>query len=391
MMKDYILTSEAVSEGHPDKVCDQISDAILDAYISRDPAAHVACETLVTTNRIVLAGEISSNAPVDKQMREEIARSVVRDIGYTRDNEGFNFKDAALSDYIHTQSPDIAQGVNQLDDVGAGDQGLMFGFACKETEQFMPAPIFYAQRVMERFAQLRHGEPDKFGFLRPDAKTQLCFRYEDGKPAKIEKFVLSHQHTEGMQRETLLALTKQIAQEVIPTAYLPTDDEAYIINGTGNFVIGGPNGDAGVTGRKIIVDTYGGMARHGGGAFSGKDPTKVDRSAAYMARYAAKNLVAAGICDVCEIQVSYAIGKIVPLSFLVDMKGTGKVPESKIIELFRSRSVFDFRPAQIAKALSLTTPQGWTYRETACYGHFGRPQFPWEKLDKVEELRRILL
>ena len=391
MMKNYILTSEAVSEGHPDKVCDQISDAILDAYISRDPKSHVACETLVTTNRIVLAGEISSNAPVDKKMREEIARNVVRDIGYTRDNEGFCYKDAELSDYIHTQSPDIAQGVNQQDDVGAGDQGLMFGFACKETEQLMPAPIFYAQRLMEKFAQLRHSEPDKYAFLRPDAKTQLSFRYEDGKPAKIEKFVLSHQHTEGMRRSTLLELTKQVAQEVIPLPFLPDDDDAYIINGTGNFVIGGPNGDAGVTGRKIIVDTYGGMARHGGGAFSGKDPTKVDRSAAYMARYAAKNLVAAGICDICEIQVSYAIGKIVPLSFLVDMHDTGKVPAEKVVELLRNRTVFDFRPAQISKALSLTSPQGWNYRETSCYGHFGRPQFPWEKLDKVEELRRQLL
>ena len=387
----HVFTSESVSEGHPDKVCDQISDAILDALLAQDPESRVACETLATTNLIVLSGEITTKATVDFQ---KIARRVAGDIGYDNDDLGFNANDAEVIVKIHQQSPDIAQGVDAATSLsreqGAGDQGMMFGFACSETDAFMPAPIYYCHRIMEEFARLRH--TGNYPFLRPDAKTQISFLYDGGKPVAIKSIVVSHQHTPDMNIKDLEALAHQVVNKVIPKQYLDASpDVKFYINQTGRFVLGGPAGDTGLTGRKIIVDSYGGMGRHGGGAFSGKDPSKVDRSATYMARYVAKNLVAAGIASVCEIQVAYVIGQAQPLSLNVNTFGTGVVPDSKIADFLLSGQLFDFRPARIIDMLGLKTPKDWSYLQSASYGHFGRSIFPWEKLDKVEAIKAALL
>ena len=387
----HVFTSESVSEGHPDKVCDQISDAILDALLAQDPESRVACETLATTNLIVLSGEITTKATVDFP---KIARKVAGDIGYDNDDLGFNANDAEVIVKIHQQSPDIAQGVDAATSLsreqGAGDQGMMFGFACSETDAFMPAPIYYCHRIMEEFARLRH--TGNYPFLRPDAKTQISFLYDGGKPVAIKSIVVSHQHTPDMNIKDLEALAHQVVNKVIPKQYLDASpDVKFYINQTGRFVLGGPAGDTGLTGRKIIVDSYGGMGRHGGGAFSGKDPSKVDRSATYMARYVAKNLVAAGIASVCEIQVAYVIGQAQPLSLNVNTFGTGVVPDSKIADFLLSGQLFDFRPARIIDMLGLKTPKDWSYLQSASYGHFGRSIFPWEKLDKVEAIKAALL
>ena len=387
----HVFTSESVSEGHPDKVCDQISDAILDALLAQDPESRVACETLATSNLIVLSGEITTKANVNF---EKIARKVAGDIGYDNDDLGFNANDAEVIVKIHQQSPDIAQGVDAATSLsreqGAGDQGMMFGFACSETDAFMPAPIYYCHRIMEEFARLRH--TGNYPFLRPDAKTQISFLYDGGKPVAIKSIVVSHQHTPDMNIKDLEALAHQVVNKVIPKQYLDASpDVKFYINQTGRFVLGGPAGDTGLTGRKIIVDSYGGMGRHGGGAFSGKDPSKVDRSATYMARYVAKNLVAAGIASVCEIQVAYVIGQAQPLSLNVNTFGTGVVPDSKIADFLLSGQLFDFRPARIIDMLGLKTPKDWSYLQSASYGHFGRSIFPWEKLDKVEAIKAALL
>ena len=387
----HVFTSESVSEGHPDKVCDQISDAILDALLAQDPESRVACETLATTNLIVLSGEITTKATVDFQ---KIARKVAGDIGYDNDDLGFNANDAEVIVKIHQQSPDIAQGVDAATSLsreqGAGDQGMMFGFACSETDAFMPAPIYYCHRIMEEFARLRH--TGNYPFLRPDAKTQISFLYDGGKPVAIKSIVVSHQHTPDMNIKDLEALAHQVVNKVIPKLYLDASpDVKFYINQTGRFVLGGPAGDTGLTGRKIIVDSYGGMGRHGGGAFSGKDPSKVDRSATYMARYVAKNLVAAKIASVCEIQVAYVIGQAQPLSLNVNTFGTGIVPDAQIADFLLSGQLFDFRPAKIIAMLGLKTPKDWSYLQSASYGHFGRSIFPWEKLDKVEAIKAALL
>ena len=387
----HVFTSESVSEGHPDKVCDQISDAILDALLAQDPESRVACETLATSNLIVLSGEITTKANVNF---EKIARKVAGDIGYDNDDLGFNANDAEVIVKIHQQSPDIAQGVNAdtslAHEQGAGDQGMMFGFACSETDAFMPAPIYYCHRIMEEFARLRHS--GNYPFLRPDAKTQISFLYDGGKPVAIKSIVVSHQHTPDMEIKDLEELAHQVVNKVIPKQYLDASpDLKFYINQTGRFVLGGPTGDTGLTGRKIIVDSYGGMGRHGGGAFSGKDPSKVDRSATYMARYVAKNLVAAGIASVCEIQVAYVIGQAHPLSLNVNTFGTGIVPDAKIADFLLSGQLFDFRPARIIAMLGLKTPKDWSYLQSATYGHFGRSIFPWEKLDKIDALKAALL
>ena len=387
----HVFTSESVSEGHPDKVCDQISDAILDALLAQDPESRVACETLATSNLIVLSGEITTKANVNF---EKIARKVASDIGYDNDDLGFNANDAEVIVKIHQQSPDIAQGVNAdtslAHEQGAGDQGMMFGFACSETDAFMPAPIYYCHRIMEEFARLRHS--GSYPFLRPDAKTQISFLYDGGKPVAIKSIVVSHQHTPDMEIKDLEELAHQVVNKVIPKQYLDASpDLKFYINQTGRFVLGGPAGDTGLTGRKVIVDSYGGMGRHGGGAFSGKDPSKVDRSATYMARYVAKNLVAAGIASVCEIQVAYVIGQAHPLSLNVNTFGTGIVPDAKIADFLLSGQLFDFRPARIIAMLGLKTPKDWSYLQSATYGHFGRSIFPWEKLDKIDALKAALL
>ena len=387
----HVFTSESVSEGHPDKVCDQISDAILDALLAQDPESRVACETLATSNLIVLSGEITTKANVNF---EKIARKVAGDIGYDNDDLGFNANDAEVIVKIHQQSPDIAQGVNAdtslAHEQGAGDQGMMFGFACSETDAFMPAPIYYCHRIMEEFARLRHS--GSYPFLRPDAKTQISFLYDGGKPVAIKSIVVSHQHTPDMEIKDLEELAHQVVNKVIPKQYLDASpDLKFYINQTGRFVLGGPAGDTGLTGRKIIVDSYGGLGRHGGGAFSGKDPSKVDRSATYMARYVAKNLVATGIASVCEIQVAYVIGQAHPLSLNVNTFGTGIVPDAKIADFLLSGQLFDFRPARIIAMLGLKTPKDWSYLQSATYGHFGRSIFPWEKLDKIDALKAALL
>ena len=387
----HVFTSESVSEGHPDKVCDQISDGILDALLAQDPESRVACETLATSNLIVLSGEITTKANVNF---EKIARKVAGDIGYDNDDLGFNANDAEVIVKIHQQSPDIAQGVNAdtslAHEQGAGDQGMMFGFACSETDAFMPAPIYYCHRIMEEFARLRHS--GNYPFLRPDAKTQISFLYDGGKPVAIKSIVVSHQHTPDMEIKDLEELAHQVVNKVIPKQYLDASpDLKFYINQTGRFVLGGPTGDTGLTGRKIIVDSYGGMGRHGGGAFSGKDPSKVDRSATYMARYVAKNLVAAGIASVCESQVAYVIGQAHPLSLNVNTFGTGIVPDAKIADFLLSGQLFDFRPARIIAMLGLKTPKDWSYLQSATYGHFGRSIFPWEKLDKIDALKAALL
>lgn len=378
----YLFTSESVSEGHPDKVADQISDAILDEILKQDRHARVACETLVKTGMALVAGEISTTAWVDI---EELVRKIIIDIGYTDPQMGFDGQSCSVLNAIGKQSPDIAMGVDRDSDEnqGAGDQGLMFGFACNETDVLMPAPITYAHRLMKQQAHMR--KSGKLSWLRPDAKSQVTFRYVDNKPVAVDAIVISTQHAPDVDQKTIYdAVYSEIIEPVIPKHWL-SDETKYFINPTGQFIIGGPQGDCGLTGRKIIVDTYGGMARHGGGAFSGKDPSKVDRSAAYMGRYVAKNIVAAGLADKCEIQVSYAIGVSEPTSIHIDTFGTGYLADDKIIELVRQH--FDLRPHAITKQLDLLKP---IYKETAAYGHFGREedQFNWEKTDKADALKQ---
>ncbi|MBP5639504.1 MAG: methionine adenosyltransferase [Victivallales bacterium] len=388
----HVFTSESVSEGHPDKVCDQISDAILDACLAQDPDSRVACETLATTNLVVLSGEITTKA---KLAWANIAREVIADIGYDDDSLGFSADMAQILIAIHKQSPDISQGVtaetSTTREQGAGDQGMMFGFACNETEAFLPAPLYYARRIMKRFADFRkelQTLPPAKRYLKPDAKAQLSFTYENGMPVAINNIVVSHQHSEDYPRELLEQLVRKVVSDVIPEQFI-TPATKFYVNPTGKFVIGGPTGDTGLTGRKIIVDTYGGMGRHGGGAFSGKDPSKVDRSAAYMARYVVKNIVAAGLADCCELQVAYAIGRPEPLSINVNTFGTGKVEDEKIAEVVANGDIFDFRPAKIIEHLQLKYPKGWSYRQAARYGHFGDMSFPWERLDKIDELKHV--
>jgi S-adenosylmethionine synthetase len=380
-MTTTLFTSESVAEGHPDKIADQISDAVLDALLKKDPRARVACETLIKTGMVVVAGEVTTEAYVDL---EEITRKVVVKIGYDHSDKGFDGHSCAVLNAIGKQSPDIARGVDETADheQGAGDQGLMFGYATNETDVLMPAPITYAHRLVKRQAEVRKN--GTLPWLRPDAKSQITFRYQDGKPVGIDAVVLSTQHGPEIEQKTLQeAVMEEIIKPVLPAEWLDAHTK-YFINPTGRFVIGGPFGDCGLTGRKIIVDTYGGMARHGGGAFSGKDPSKVDRSAAYAARYVAKNIVAAGIADRCEIQVSYAIGVAEPTSISVETFGTGNISNERIVQLIREH--FELRPKGLIKMLDLIRP---IYFDTAAYGHFGReePQFTWEATDKAAALR----
>ncbi len=381
MTINTVFTSESVSEGHPDKVADQISDAVLDAIIAQDPNARVAVETMVKTGMVVVAGEVTTSAWVDI---EDIARQTIKQIGYNGSDMGFDWESCAVLNAIGKQSPDIAQGVDRAsaEEQGAGDQGLMFGYASNETDVLMPAPITFSHRLVQRQAEVR--KAGTLDWLRPDAKSQLSFRYENDKPVAIDAVVLSTQHRDGIKHSDLQeAVMEEIIKPVLPEQWLAKDTK-YFINPTGNFVIGGPMGDCGLTGRKIIVDTYGGMARHGGGAFSGKDPSKVDRSAAYAGRYVAKNIVAAGLADRCEIQVSYAIGVAEPTSISINTFGTGKISEERLIDLVREH--FDLRPVGILKMLDLLKP---IYLPTAAYGHFGRTEetFSWEKTDKAEALK----
>ena len=389
----HLFTSESVTEGHPDKICDQISDAVLDAFLEADPYARVACEVSVATGLVLVIGEISSSA--DYVDIPAIVRRTIKDIGYTRAKFGFDSSTCAVLTSLNEQSADIAQGVNaaletregkdvqqENEDIGAGDQGLMFGFAANETPELMPLPIALAHRISRRLSEVR--KDGTLDYLRPDGKTQVTIEYVDGKPVRVDAIVVSTQHAEEVTLEQIQRdIREQVIRPVVPEEWLDSETK-YYINPTGRFVIGGPQGDAGLTGRKIIVDTYGGYARHGGGAFSGKDPTKVDRSAAYAARYVAKNIVAAGLADKCEIQLAYAIGVASPVSINVDTYGTGKVSEEKLVEVISNN--FDLRPAGIIKMLDLRRP---IYGKTAAYGHFGRTDIdlPWERVDKAEKLK----
>ena len=384
-LKDFLFTSESVSEGHPDKMCDQISDAVLDALLAEDPNSRVALESLAKTGLIVLAGEITSTARPDFV---HIARKTALEIGYDSPDTGFDGNNCAVLTAIEPQSPDISQGVTEgqglYKEQGAGDQGLMFGFACDETEEAMPLPIALAHRLMENLARMRKDRT--LDFLRPDGKSQVTVRYVDGRPVEVTAVVISTQHTPDVKHEKIReSIIEQLIKKTIPEQYL-TKSTIFHVNPTGSFVIGGPHGDCGLTGRKIIVDTYGGYGRHGGGAFSGKDPSKVDRSACYMARHVAKNVVAAGLAKRCEIQVAYAIGVAEPVSLLIDTFDTGIVPENKLSATLRE--LFDFRPAGIIRSLTLKRP---IYQATAAYGHFGRTPhdglFPWERTDLAEQLR----
>jgi S-adenosylmethionine synthetase len=387
MKSEFLFTSESVSEGHPDKVADQISDGVLDAILAQDPKSRVAAETLCNTGLVVMAGEITTNANVDYI---GVARDTIKRIGYDNTEYGIDYKGCAVMVCYDKQSPDIAQGVDKAQDdnldQGAGDQGLMFGYACDETPVLMPAPIYYAHRLVERQAMLR--KDGRMPYLRPDAKSQVTFKYVDGKPAEIDTVVISSQHapemSEGpkMKKEFVDAVIEQIIKPCLPKEFLK--NTRYLVNPTGRFVVGGPHGDCGLTGRKIIVDTYGGACAHGGGAFSGKDPSKVDRSAAYAARYVAKNVVAAGLARQCQIQVSYAIGVARPINVTVYTEGTGAIPDEKIAQIIQQQ--FDLRPKGIVKMLDLLRP---IYQKTAAYGHFGReePEFSWEQTDKVAALR----
>ena len=374
MSNNYLFTSESVSEGHPDKIADQISDAVLDAVLTKDKHAHVACECFIKTGMVLVGGEITTTAWVDV---EQLTREVIKDVGYNHSDMGFDWKSCAVLSAIGKQSPDIAQGVEKADanEQGAGDQGLMFGYACDETDVLMPAPITYAHRLVKKQSEVRKSK--KLTWLRPDAKSQVTFQYENHKPVAVTTIVLSTQHTPDVDDKTIREdVIEEIIKPVMPTQWIRKDTK-FLINPTGRFVIGGPLGDTGLTGRKIIVDTYGGMARHGGGAFSGKDPSKVDRSAAYMARYVAKNIVASGLAKRCEIQISYAIGVAKPTSINVETFGTGTMDDEKLVKLILS--CFDLRPHAIIETLNLLRP---IYRPTATYGHFGRTEFTWEKTDK---------
>lgn len=385
----YYFTSESVTSGHPDKVCDNISDAILDAYLEQDPSARVACECSVTTDFLLIMGEITSTATVDV---ERVARDVISRIGYTDKNIGFSADDVEIIVKLKNQSADIALGVDNslesaggdlYDKIGAGDQGIMFGYACKETPEYMPLPIMLSHKLCEKLEQVRRSGELKY--LRPDGKGQVTVEYNDGKPIRVNTVVLSSQHNESVTTEQLRKDLKELViEKIIPSQYLDENTE-YFINPTGRFEIGGPNGDSGLTGRKIIVDTYGGKCPHGGGAFSGKDPTKVDRSATYMARYVCKNIVASGLADECQIQLAYAIGVAKPVSVLINTFGTGKLSDEKIAQIVQKE--FDLRPSAIIEKLELHKP---VYKYTASYGHFGKEQFTWEQTDKVKALKKYL-
>ncbi|HSV56336.1 MAG TPA: methionine adenosyltransferase [Magnetospirillaceae bacterium] len=385
--KTYLFTSESVGEGHPDKLCDQISDAVLDACLTKDPESHVACECFATAGLVLIGGEITTETYVDIQT---LAREVVKEIGYSNPDYGIDYESMAVLNTIHPQSPDIDQGIDgrglpeYAGQQGAGDQGMMFGYACRETSEFMPAPIMYAHRILERAARLRKSR--ELAWLRPDAKSQVTLQYNGHRPVRADSVVVSHQHDPEIGYKTICdTVIEDIIKPVLgPTGLLDAQTKFYV-NPTGRFVIGGPKGDTGLTGRKIIVDTYGGMGRHGGGAFSGKDPSKVDRSGAYMARYVAKNVVAAGLAERCEVQLAYAIGVPFPVSVMVETFGTGKVPDHAISDSICN--VFDLSPAGIIRALDLKKP---IYLRTAVYGHFGRDGFSWERTDRVEELKRAL-
>jgi S-adenosylmethionine synthetase len=383
--RSYLFTSESVSEGHPDKLADQVSDAMLDACLREDPNSRVACETFTTTGMVLVGGEITTETYVDVQ---EIARGVAKRIGYDRPEYGLDFESMAVINTIHSQSPDISQGVSEgtglFKEQGAGDQGMMFGFACKETPELMPLPIMLAHRILMKAAELR--KSGAITWLRPDSKSQVTVEYEGHTPKRVDTVVVSHQHDENIAYDELKnTIIDKIVKPVLEPYGFLADDIEYFINPTGRFVIGGPHGDSGLTGRKIIVDTYGGMGRHGGGAFSGKDPSKVDRSAAYMARYVAKNIVAADLCERCEVELAYAIGVPFPVSVYVDTFGSAVVDEAKIEKAVEK--VFDLTPSGIVRLLDLRKP---IYQETATYGHFGRDQFAWEKTDKVEALKAEL-
>jgi S-adenosylmethionine synthetase len=383
----YLFTSESVSEGHPDKVCDQISDAIVDLYLKAEPQARVALETMATTNRVILAGEVRGPESVTHEAMEQAARDCVKQIGY--EQPGFDWRSLEIQCFVHEQSSDIAQGVDASEnkDEGAGDQGIMFGYGCTETDDYMPAPIYYAHRILHEMAKARHsGAVRELG---PDAKSQVTLLYENGRPVKATSIVVSTQHQEDVTQKRVREIVRSFVENVIPQGWMPAEDEFYV-NPTGRFVVGGPDGDAGLTGRKIIVDTYGGAAPHGGGAFSGKDPTKVDRSAAYAARYLAKNVIAAGLADKCAIQLAYAIGVSKPLSIYVDFYGTGRVEEEKLEKALGE--VVNLSPRGIREHLGLNRP---IYQRTAAYGHFGRTPdndggFSWERLDLVEPLKSAL-
>ncbi len=388
-MKNY-FTSESVTSGHPDKVCDNISDAVLDAVLSQDCNSRVACECSVTTDFLLVMGEITTNAKIDV---EKIAKEVISEIGYNDKNTGFSAENVNVVVKLNKQSADIALGVDNskeakaggdaFDKIGAGDQGLMFGYACKETKEYMPLPIILAHRLCEKLESVR--KQGLVDYLRPDGKGQVTVEYKDGKPFRVEAVVLSSQHNESVSTEKLRKDLKELViDEVIPKEYLD-ENTKYFINPTGRFEIGGPNGDSGLTGRKIIVDTYGGKCPHGGGAFSGKDPTKVDRSATYMARYVCKNVVASGLAEVCQLQVAYAIGVAKPVSIMVDTFGTGKMADDKLAEIIEKE--FDMRPSAIISKLGLNKP---IYRQTSSYGHFGKEQLPWEQLDRVNDLKKYL-
>ncbi|MCG8560446.1 MAG: methionine adenosyltransferase [Hyphomicrobiales bacterium] len=385
--ENFLFTSESVSEGHPDKICDRISDAIVDLYLGAESQARVAVETLATTNRIVLAGEVRGPETITHETLEETARNCVKEIGY--EQAGFHWRDAEVEIYVHGQSTDIAQGVDASNgkDEGAGDQGIMFGYACTDTEPYMPAPIHYSHRILHEMAKARHaGATPELG---PDAKSQVTLLYENGRPVRATSVVVSTQHGEDVEQSRVREIVRGFVEEVLPEGWMCPEDEFYV-NPTGRFVIGGPDSDTGLTGRKIIVDTYGGAAQHGGGAFSGKDPSKVDRSAAYAARYVAKNIVAAGVAERCSLQLAYAIGVAKPLSIYVDLHGTGKVAEDKVEKALAE--VVDLTPRGIREHLSLSRP---IYERTAAYGHFGRQPdndggFSWERLDLVEPIKAAL-
>ncbi len=385
-----LFSSESVTEGHPDKVCDCISDAVLDAVLSQDEMARVACETCATTGRVMIMGEITTTAKVDI---EEIARKTIKEIGYDEESVGFDYKTCDITVALDRQSPDIAMGVNSAlekrgdsvdiaDEIGAGDQGMMFGYACNETEELMPLPITLAHKLTKELTQAR--KSGLIPYLRPDGKSQVTVCYQNGKPIFVDTVVISSQHAEGVSHDTIERdIIEKIIKKIIPSSLL-SDETKYFVNPTGNFVVGGPQGDSGLTGRKIIVDTYGGSCPHGGGAFSGKDPTKVDRSACYYARYVCKNIVSAGLCDRIQLQVAYAIGKAKPVSVCIDTFGTNKYPEEQILNAIEK--VFDFRPYSIIEQLDLRKP---VYRQTASYGHFGREEFSWERVDKVEKIKEL--
>lgn len=379
-MEKYLFTSESVTEGHPDKVADQISDAILDAIIEQDPRCRVACETLVTTGLAIIAGEITTSCYVDMP---QIVRQTIKEIGYNNSSMGFDWETCAVLTSIDQQSPDIAMGVNGQEEQGAGDQGIMFGYACRETQELMPMPIVLAHNITRRLAEVR-----KLGildFLRPDGKSQVTVQYENRRPVRVDSVVVAAQHRPDVDISTLReAILEEVIRKAVPPEMLDRNTR-YFINTTGRFVIGGPMGDCGLTGRKIVVDTYGGRGSHGGGCFSGKDPSKVDRSGSYMARYVAKNIVAAGLAEECEVQVAYTIGRAEPVSIMVNTYGTGLIPSEKIAQLVKE--FFSFKPKEMIHHLSLLRP---VYKKTACYGHFGRqdPDFTWERTDKAEELKK---